>query len=147
MKLLVFLLLTVLFFSCQNNPAKDTNPPVNREPRDIITDTANTTDTSGLAASHAILAPEKEEAETLVAKYYSARNRELKYPYYKGLGLEILEVNSIIGTDSFRINAKVTGRKWPNPNKDTLTFPFEEKRTIRTIRNTDGWQADSIGIK
>jgi hypothetical protein len=79
--------------------------------------------------------------------FYSARNRELKYTFYKGLGLEILEINSITGTDSFRIEAKVTGRKWPNPNKDTVTLPFEEKRIISTIKTERGWQADSIGVK
>ena len=146
MKLLVFSLFTILLFSCQNKPAKDTNAPGNRESLGIMKDSIDA-DTSGLATSQPILPPGKEDAETLVAKYYSARNRELKYPYYKNLGLEILEVNSIRGTDSFRIEAKVTGRKWLNPNKDTLTLPFEEKRTIRTLRNKEGWKADSIGLK
>jgi hypothetical protein len=146
MKLLVFSCLTILLFSCENKPAKDTNAPRNTESSAVVKDTI-VADTSGLATSQPILPPGKEDAETLVARYYSARNRELKYPFYKGLGLEILEVNGIKGTDSFRIEAKVTGRKWLNPNKDTLTFPFEEKRTIRTLRNKDGWQADSIGLK
>lgn len=146
MKLLVFSLLTILLFSCQNKPAKDTNAPANTEGQGVMKDSIDA-DTSDLATSQPILPPGKEDAETLVAKYYSARNRELKYPYYKNLGLEILEVKSIKGTDSFRIEAKVTGRKWLNPNKDTLTLPFEEKRPIRTIKKESGWQADSIGIK
>lgn len=146
MKLLVFSCLTILLFSCENKPAKDINATGNIESLSVKKDT-NDADTSGLATSQPILPPGKEDAETLVARYYSARNRELKYPFYKGLGLEILEVNGIKGTDSFRIEAKVTGRKWLNPNKDTLTLPFEEKRTIRTLRNKYGWQADSIGLK
>jgi|GEM_PF-4910149 len=146
MKLLVFSILTILLFSCQNKSPKDTNAPGNRESLGVIKDTIDA-DTSGLATSQPKLPPGKEDAETLVAKYYSARNRELKYPFYKGLGLEILNVTPIKGTDSFRVEAKVTGRKWLKPNKDTLTFPFEEKRTIKTLRNKDGWQADSIGIK
>ncbi len=146
MKLLVIFSLTILLLSCQNNPAKDTNATGNLESSAVVKDT-NDAGTSGQATSQPILPPGKEDAETLVAKYYSARNREMKYPFYKGLGLEIIEVKSITGTDSFRIEAKVTGRKWLNPNKDTLTLPFEEKRTIRTLRNKDGWQADSIGLK
>jgi hypothetical protein len=146
MKLLVLSLLTVLLFSCNNNPANNIIADGQREKLDTINDT-NNKDSSGSAMSQPILPPGKEDAETLVAKYYSARNRELKYPFYKGLGLEILNVTPIKGTDSFRIESKVTGRKWLNPNKDTLTFPFEEKRTIKTLRNKDGWQADSIGIK
>jgi hypothetical protein len=145
MKLLVFSILTILLFSCQNKSAKDTNVP-GKENLVVIKDTIDA-DTSGQATSLPILPPGKEDAETLVAKYYSARNREMKYPYYKGLGVEIFEIKGIKGTDSFRIEANITGRKWLNPNKDTLTLPFEEKRTIRTLRNKDGWQADSIGIK
>ena len=146
MKFLVSPFLTLLLFSCQNKPGNETNAPVNRELIDIITDTVHT-DSSGPAKIRTIFPPNKEDAETLVAIYYSARNRELKYSYYKGLGLEILDVYPVKGTDSFLVEAKVSGRKWPNPNKDTLTIPFEEKRTIRTIRTNDGWQADSIGIK
>jgi hypothetical protein len=146
MKFLVFPILTILLFSCQNKQANDNKTPGNRESLDLIKDTV-ASDTAGMSISPPQLPPGKEDAETLVAKYYSARNRVLKYPYYKGLGLEIITINSIPGTDSFKIEAKVTGRKWPNPNKDTLTLPFEEKRTISTIRNKDGWQADSIGIK
>jgi hypothetical protein len=146
MKLLVFTFLTIILFSCQNKPANDHNAAGNSESLDLIKDTV-TADTASMPLSQPILPPGKEDAETLVTMYYSARNRELKYPFYKGLGLDILEINSITGTDSFRVEAKVTGRKWPNPNKDTLTLPFEEKRTLRTIKTERGWQADSIGIK
>ena len=146
MKLLVFSCLTILLFSCQNNPAKNSKAPGIAESLSVTKDTTDA-DTASLVTSQRILPPGKEEAETLVARYYAARNRELKYPYYKGLGLEILEVSGIKGTDSFQIDATVTGRKWLQPNKDTLTSPFEEKRTIRTLRNKDGWQADSIDVK
>jgi hypothetical protein len=146
MKILVLSVLTILLFSCENKPAKNTNASGSRENLNVIKDSIDTI-TSGRAPVQPILPPGNEDAETLVAKYYAARNRELKYPYYKGLGLEILKVNRITDTDSFLVVSSVTGRKWPNPNKDTLSLPFEEKRTIRTIRNKDGWQADSIGIK
>jgi hypothetical protein len=91
--------------------------------------------------------PDKDEAETLVARYYSTRNQELNYPFYKGLGLNIMEIKRITGTDSFLLIAHVTGRKWPNPNKDTLTFPFEEIKNIRAFKNGALWQGDSIGKK
>jgi hypothetical protein len=146
MKLLVFSLLTVLLFSCENKPANDNNASGNSKSLDLIKDTV-AADTASTPLSQPIIPPGKEDAETLVAMYYSARNRELKYPFYKGLGLEILEIKSITGTDSFRVEAKVTGRKWPNPNKDTLTLPFEENRTIRTIKTERGWLTDSISLK
>ncbi len=118
MKKCSILLFAILFFSCQNQSEK--------EP---------------------IRLPNKDEAETLVAKYYSTRNQELNYPFYKGLGLNIMEIKRIPGTDSFLVSARVNGRKWPNPKKDTLTFPFEENKNIRAYRNGAIWQGDSIGIK
>mgnify|MGYP006318339033 CR=1 FL=1 len=118
MKKYAILLFVPLFFSCQNQPEQEPIRP-----------------------------PNKDEAETIVARYYSTRNQELNYPLYKGLGLNILEIKRISGTDSFLVSAKVNGRKWPNPTKDTLTFPFEENKSIRAFKNGALWQGDSIGKK
>jgi hypothetical protein len=118
MKKLSILFFAVIFFSCQNQSEEEL-----------------------------ILPPDRDEAETLVAKYYSSRNQELNYPFYKGLGLNIMGIKRIPGTDSFLVSARVNGRKWPNPKKDTLTFPFEENKNIRVFRNGVLWQGDSISKK
>lgn len=133
------LLFAVLFYSCQNQSEKNTTQP------EIVA--SNAPDSANQNAQEPIRPPDKFEAETLVARYYSTRNQELNYPFYKGLGLNILEIKRISGTDSFLVSAKVNGRKWPNPNKDTLTFPFEENKNIRAFRNGALWQGDSIGKK
>ena len=59
MKLLVFFFLTILLFSCQNNPVKETNATGNIESPAVVKDT-NDADTSGLATSQPILPPEKK---------------------------------------------------------------------------------------
>jgi hypothetical protein len=139
MKKCAILFFAVLFYSCQNQSEKNTNQP------EIVA--SNAPDSANQNAQEPIRPPDKNEAETLVARYYSTRNQELNYPFYKGLGLNILEIKRISGTDSFLVSAKVNGRKWPNPNKDTLTFPFEENKNIRAFRNGALWQGDSIGKK
>jgi hypothetical protein len=146
MKLLGLLFFTVMFSSCQHNQLKENTPPENFG-RMEEKSSASITDSTDNKASQPIFPPGTEDAETLAARYYSARNREKLYPFYKGLGLKVLEIDRITGTDSFRIHLKVTGRKWHNPNKDTLTLPFEENRSIRAIKTEKGWQADSTGLK
>jgi hypothetical protein len=140
------LLFAVLFYSCQNQSEKNTTQPDSTDlPKKIVA--SNAPDSVDQNAQEPIRPPDKDEAETLVARYYSTRNQELNYPFYKGLGLNIMEIKRIPGTDSFLVSAKVNGRKWPNPNKDTLTFPFEENKNIRAFKNGALWQGDSIGIK
>jgi hypothetical protein len=146
MKLLVLLFFTVMFSSCQHKQLKENTAPENVGRTEEKSSNA-ITDSTDNKARQPILPPGTEDAETLAARYYSTRNREKLYPFYKGLGLKVLEIDRITGTDSFRIQLKVTGRKWPNPNKDTLTIPFEENRTIRAIKTEKGWQADSINLK
>lgn len=118
MKKYAILLFAILLFSCQNQPEQESIRP-----------------------------PDNDEAETLVARYYSTRNQEMNYPFYKGLGLNIMEIKRISGTDSFLVSARVNGRIWPNYNKDTLTFPFEENKNIRVFKSGALWQGDSIGKK
>ena len=146
MKKYATLLLALFFFSCQNQTEKNSPQPdpsgLNKkivEPKSLDSANQNT--------QEPIRPPDMEEAETLVARYYSTRNEELQYPFYKGLGLKITEIKRLSGTDSFLVFAKVNGRKWPNPNKDTLTFPFEEYKNIRAFKNGALWQGDSIGKK
>lgn len=139
MKKCSIFLFAVLFFSCQNQSEKNTSQP------EIVA--SNAPDSATQNTPEPIRPPDKDEAETLVARYYSTRNQELMYPFYKGLGLNILEIKRISGTDSFLVSAKVNGRKWPNPNKDTLTIPFEENKNIRAFKNGALWQGDSIGKK
>lgn len=131
MKFCAILFFICILFSCKN-PDK---------PRNISTDNLKP---SISVPAQEVVAPTVEEAETLIAKYYSARNREKKYPFYKGLELRIISTNRISETDSFLINANVTGRKWNNPNKDTLTIPFEEIRIIQVIKQGNFWQSDSL---
>ena len=146
MKKYFILLFSITFFSCQNNSE---NKSLQTDSTGIMkTNTdINSADSTIQHSEDPIRPPDMEEAETLVARYYSTRNQELQYPFYKGIGLKILEIKSIPGTDSFFVFARVSGRKWPNPNKDTLTRPFEENKRIRTFRNGPLWQADSVGKK
>ena len=146
MKKCTILLFAVLFFSCQNQSEKNTSQPDSSEltKKNVA---SNSPDSANQNIQESIRPPDMDEAETLVARYYSTRNQELQYPFYKGLGLNIMEIKRISGTDSFLVSARVNGRKWPNPNKDTLTFPFEENRNIRAFRNGALWQGDSIGKK
>jgi hypothetical protein len=141
-----FILFAVLFFSCQNLSEKNTHQPEHTNINKKIVD-PNSPDSTSQLIHELISPPDIEEAETLIARYYSTRNQELKYPFYKGLGLKILEIKRITGTDSFLVFAKVNGRKWPNPNKDTVTLPFDENKSIRAFRNGPLWQADSVGNK
>lgn len=146
MKKYFILLFSITFFSCQN---KSENKSLQTDSTGImkIKSDLNISDSTNKLSGEPIRPPDIEEAETLVARYYSTRNEELQYPYYKGIGLKILEIKSISGTDSFFVFAKVSGRKWPNANEDTLTFPFEENKRIRAFRNGPLWQADSVGKK
>jgi hypothetical protein len=146
MKKYFILLFSITFFSCQNNSE---NKSLQTDSTGIMkTNTdLNSADSTIQHSKEPIRPPDMEEAETLVARYYSTRNQELQYPFYKGIGLKILEIKNIPGTDSFFVFARVSGRKWPNPNKDTLTFPFEENKRIRAFKNGPLWQADSVGKK
>jgi hypothetical protein len=136
----------VFFFSCQDPSLKNTEKTNRADSIKTIVD-IHPGDTAGQKSQLPIPAPDKEEAETLVARYYSTRNQEMKYPFYKGLGLKILDIKKISETDSFLVYANVKGRKWLNPNKDTLTIPFEENIRIRAFKNGNLWQADSVGNK
>jgi hypothetical protein len=136
----------VLLFSCQNQLEKNSSQPDQKGIDKKIVE-SHSPDSAIQYTKEPIRPPDTEEAETLVARYYSTRNEELQYPYFKGLGLKILEIKKLSGTDSFLVFAKVNGRKWPNPNKDTTTFPFEENKLIRAFKNGPRWQGDSIGIK
>jgi hypothetical protein len=146
MKKCTILLFAVLFFSCQNQSEKNISQA---DSSDISTKlvASSAPDSANQNTQEPIRPPDMDEAETLVARYYSTRNQELMYPFYKGLGLNIMDIKRIPGTDSFLVSARVNGRKWPNPNKDTLTFPFEENKTIRAFKNGALWQGDSIGKK
>jgi hypothetical protein len=146
MRTLVIFLLSVILFACQNLSSKNTEKTDSAVSNKTFID-SKTADTSSIQTQGPILPPDTEEAETLVARYYSTRNQEMKYPFYKGLGLKILDIKKISETDSFLIYANVTGRKWLNPNKDTLTIPFEENMQIRSFKNGTLWQADSVGKK
>jgi hypothetical protein len=146
MKKCAILFFSVIFFSCQNQSEKNYSKPDSSAITKKIME-SNSFDSASLQITEPIRPPDMDEAETLVARYYSTRNQELMYPFYKGLGLNIMEIKRIPGTDSFLVSAKVNGRKWPNPGKDTLTFPFEEIKNIRAFRNGTLWQGDSIGKK
>jgi hypothetical protein len=145
MKFLPFLLIMLFTSSCQNQADKNIIVKDSTTIKEIPTDTSN--GIINKSAGEALNPPSIEDAETLVARYYSTRNQELKYPFYKGLGLKILDIKRIDESDSFLVFTHVTGRKWPNPNKDTLTFPFEENNRIRAFKNGALWQADSVGKK
>jgi hypothetical protein len=146
MKTLTILLFSAILFSCQNESLQNASKKDSSDSNKTIPDSKNS-DTSSQQTHKFILPPDTEEAETLVARYYSTRNQEMKYPFYKGLGLKILDIKKISVTDSFLVYANVKGRKWFNPNKDTLTIPFEENIRIRAYKNGTLWQADSIGNK
>ncbi len=146
MRTLVIFLLSVILFACQNQSSKNTEKTDSAVSNKTFID-SKTADTSSQQTQEIILPPDTEEAETLVARYYSTRNQELKYPFYKGLGLKILDIKKISETDSFLVYAHVNGRKWTNPNKDTLTIPFEENIRIRAYKDGALWQADSVGNK
>lgn len=146
MKKLTILLFSAILFSCQNQSLNTTSEKDSTDSNKTIID-SNAADTSGVQIHGSILPPNTEEAETLVARYYSTRNQEMKYPFYKGLGLKVLDIKRIDATDSFLVLAHVNGRKWPNPNKDTFTLPFEESKRIRAFKNGTIWEADSVGLK
>jgi hypothetical protein len=146
MKTLTILLFSAILFSCQN-PSSKTNLEKDSTDSNKTIISPTSADTSIQQNQGSILPPNREDAETLLARYYSTRNQELKYPYYKGLGLKVLDIKRIGATDSFLVFAHANGRIWPNPNKDTLTLPFEEDKQIRAYKIGTLWQADSVGLK
>ena len=146
MRTLIIFLLSIILVACQNQSSKNSEKTDSAISNKTFID-SKTADTSSIQTQGPILPPNTEEAETLVARYYSTRNQEMKYPFYKGLGLKVLDIKRIDATDSFLVLAHVNGRKWPNPNKDTFTFPFEENKRIRAFKNGIVWQADSVGLK
>jgi hypothetical protein len=92
----------------------------------------------------AILSFTKEDAETLTAKYYSEQNQDAKYPLYKGLGIQIRSFSQIDITDTYKVTARVTGRKWLRPTADTLTTPFEETIQFKAYRVNRIWWSDKL---
>ncbi len=71
-----------------------------------------------------------EEAETIVAKFYSAQNTKAGYPVFKGLFLQIDSVNYSADTAIAYINATVIGRRQYSEN-DTVTKSFKSTDTVQ----------------
>ena len=81
----------------------------------------------------------KEDAETLLAKYYSALNRQAAYLKYKGLGLSIIAIDSSRSEDSIYVKALAAGRIWENPQRDTLTKPFRKELQFTAWKEAGQW--------
>jgi hypothetical protein len=80
-----------------------------------------------------------EDAETIVAQHFSRLNAGAKYPLYKGLLLNISQIDSA-NRDSIRFTTTVDGRKWTTPNGDTATRAFRDTIEFSVFRQNNQWQ-------
>lgn len=80
-----------------------------------------------------------EDAETIVAQHFSKLNAGAKYPLYKGLLLNISQIDSV-KRDSIRFTTTVDGRKWTTPNGDTATRAYRDTIEFSVFRQNNQWQ-------
>jgi hypothetical protein len=95
--------------------------------------------TSAVASSPAPFS--QETAETLTAQYFGGLNREARYQRYKGLFIVIDTTNLTVADSSARFRARVEGRVWANPNRDTSTLPYIDTLVFDARWDGSGWVA------
>lgn len=82
-----------------------------------------------------------EDAETMVAKHYSALNQHEGFIRYKGLGIAISTIQQV-STDTFSVEARVTGRRVIDINKDTSSKPFTSDHFFKAFILGNSWNAE-----
>ena len=117
-----------IFFSC-NNQSKNSS--------ESIADT--TANLSGVENAFPQLT--KEEAETIVSKYFSEKNGEKGYIRYKGLFLDIDSIIHSENDQSAVIISTITGRE-SKDQADTASVPFVITDSFRLKYNSNNWTID-----
>jgi len=85
-----------------------------------------------------------EDAESLAGKYYNQQNQLKKYPYYKSIEIEKINIDSNYHKDTIHVTAHSSGRIWLNPNKDTITSFFSQDLALKVYRYKQIWWADKL---
>ena len=85
-----------------------------------------------------------EDAESLAGKYYNQQNQLKKYPYYKSIEIEKINIDSNYRKDTIHLTAHTSGRIWLNPNKDTITSFFSQDLALKVYRYKQIWWADKL---
>ncbi len=127
-----FCLALIIFISCAQAPAK------NEAANDVPSQTSDTTIVASPLPFTTI------DAESLIGKYYNQQNQDAKYARYKTVATNSVHIDSSYHKDTILLTINSIGRKWNNPNRDTITTPFSEDVMLKVYRYRQIWWADKL---
>ena len=140
--IMTFYLVSIFSFSCTTDTKKESSATATLD-SPVANDSSavqNNSPVSRIEVSPFTI----EDAESLAGKYYSQQNQLKKYPYYKSIVIEKINIDSSYHKDTIIVTAYSSGRIWLNPNRDTVTSFFSQELALRVYRYKQIWWADKL---